>query len=77
MKNYPTKEEWNAAFYRPLIEKTYKNLAAGGVYILNVPVEVYEANCVPLLGAAKERISLPKSSRGIGSGTEKEYIYVW
>lgn len=77
MKNYPTKEEWNAAFYRPLIEKTYKHLAAGGVYILNVPVEVYEENCVPLLGAAKERISLPKSSRGIGSGAEKEYIYVW
>ena len=75
MKNHETKEEWNEAFYRPLIEKTYAHLKRGGVYALNVPSEVYESACVPILGAAKRRIALKKSTRNIGK--YGEFIYIW
>lgn len=75
MKIYKTKEEWDKNFYKPLIKKTYKHLKKGGVYILNIPDEIYKNNCIPLLGVADNKIVLKKSTRNIGK--YKEYMYVW
>ena len=80
-----SKEEWDENFYKPLFEKTYKYLENGGHYILNVPSEVYERVCIPLLGKADILFPLKKIERGTSStktGKEvninyKEYIYIW
>lgn len=82
---HKTKEEWDNQFYFPLFEKTFKNLKQNGVYILNVPQEVYERVCVPLLGKAHEMFPLKIIKRG--SSKKKtgeaydidymEYMYVW
>jgi site-specific DNA-adenine methylase len=71
-----SKEEWNNNFYIPLFTNTYKHLQKGGNYILNVPIEVYEEVCIPLLGKADMLIELKKQERG-NSINYKEYIYCW
>lgn len=70
------KEEWNEEFYKPLLSTTWKNLRVGGHYCLNVPTEVYESVCVPLLGRADTFIPLKKTSR-TKNEIYKEFIYVW
>jgi len=80
-----SKEEWDENFYKPLFEKTYKYLENGGHYILNVPSEVYERVCIPLLGKADILFPLKKIERGTSSSKKgdkvninyKEYIYIW
>lgn len=74
MTRYKTKEDWNTTFYRPLITETFKHLSRGGMYCLNVPAEIYDKNCVPILGEADEKLPLVKNSRNNGY---KEFIYVW
>ena len=71
-----TKEQWNNNFYKPLITKTFKYLKKGGYYCLNVPKEIYEKICIPLLGNAHELIPLVKVKRSQNE-KYKEYIYVW
>ncbi len=71
-----SKEDWDKNFYIPIFEKTYKHLAKGGHYCINVPEEVYENVALKVLGKPSEKIALAKSKR---TSTEiyKEYIYVW
>ena len=69
-----TKEEWNETFYKPLFEKTWSAMQSPGYYILNVPQEVYESSCIPILGKSQKKIELKKQKRG---NAYTEYIYVW
>jgi len=73
---YNTKEDWNETFYKPLIKKTYEHLKEGGNYCLNVPDNIYEKCCVPVLGKCKKKLPLKKGERNNG-GNYKEYIYIW
>jgi hypothetical protein len=73
-KEKQTKEEWNETFYKPLFEKTWAAMQSPGYYILNVPQEVYESSCVPILGKSQKKIELKKQKRANGYS---EYIYVW
>lgn len=73
-KNKQTKEEWNETFYKPLFERTWSAMQSPGYYVLNVPQEVYESSCVPILGKSHKKIELKKQKRGNGYS---EYIYVW
>lgn len=75
MKLLPTIEDWDKNFYKPLITETFNHLKKGGVYILNIPDEIYKNNCIPVLGVADNKILLKKSTRNIGK--YKEYLYVW
>jgi hypothetical protein len=73
-----TKEEWDIQFYQPLFERTWKALMTGGTYCINVPVEIYERNCVPVLGESLEKHILKKQSRNKSAANDyTEYIYVW
>ena len=69
-----TKEEWNETFYKPLFEKTWNAMKSPGYYILNVPQEVYESSCIPILGKSHKEIELKKQKR---SNKYTEFIYVW
>ena len=71
-----SKEEWNTNFYKPIFETTYKHLATGGHYCINIPEEVYENVALKVLGKPTEKIPLPKSKRS-STETYHEYIYVW
>jgi len=71
-----TDQDWNENFYFPLIKMTFKYLLKGGHYCLNVPVKLYDAACVPVLGKADIKIPLTKSQKAVGE-TYKEYIYIW
>ena len=75
-ESHKNKEEWNETFYKPLIQKTFEHLKKGGKYCLNVPVDIYENCCIPVLGKYTTKISLKKGERNIG-GNYKEYIYIW
>jgi 16S rRNA G966 N2-methylase RsmD len=77
-RNQPlkTKTQWNEEFYKPILEKTWASLKIGGHYCLNVPVEVYENACIPVLGKCHMKMVLKKGRR---TKTSKyvEYIYIW
>lgn len=70
------KEEWKERFYKPLLSTTWKHLKSGGHYCLNVPIELYNNVCVPLLGKADTLIPMNKTKRKANE-TYKEFIYVW
>ena len=70
-----TKEEWNSGFYKPLFERTWKSMRSPGYYCLNIPLEVYESSCVPILGKYWKKIPLKKRGRGVNE--YEEFIYVW
>jgi hypothetical protein len=70
------KKEWNEGFYKPLLSITWKHLQKGGHYCLNVPDEVYQTVCVPLLGRADTLIPMGKTSR-TKNEKYREFIYVW
>ena len=74
---YKSKEDWNNNFYKPLFSKTFKHLKNGGKYCLNVPVEIYESVCVPLLGKSNKKYHLKKEERIKGKSNYKEYVYCW
>ena len=69
------KDAWDEQFYKPIFEKTFKHLKSGGKYCINVPIEIYDRVCVPLLGKAPLLIPLLKNQRQINNYTEM--IYVW
>jgi hypothetical protein len=73
---YKSHEDWNEKFYKPLFQITYKHLKKGGNYCLNVPGNIYEKCCVPVLGICTKKIPMKKGERNIG-GDYKEYIYIW
>lgn len=80
-----SKDEWDENFYKPLITKTFNHLQKGGIYCFNVPNEVYERVCIPLLGKADKFIPLKITKRGSSSSKTGnkininygEFIYVW
>jgi hypothetical protein len=73
-----TKEKWNTEFYRPLFSETWKHMSSPGTYCLNIPEEIYEENCIPILGKAHKKILLKKQKRTKSAADKyKEYIYVW
>lgn len=71
-----TKEKWMETFYKPLYEKTWDGLKKGGHYCLNIPQEIYEHTCIPVLGKSHMQFLLKKKDRSEES-QYKEYIYVW
>jgi hypothetical protein len=76
-----SKEKWNTEFYKPLFQKTWENMQTPGYYCLNIPLEVYESACLPILGKCWKKILLKKRGRTQkneeeGKGYE-EFIYVW
>jgi DNA modification methylase len=73
-KEKKTKEEWDETFYKPLFERTWNAMQSPGYYVLNVPQEVYESSCVPILGPSHKEIELKKQKRG---NKYTEFIYVW
>lgn len=75
-KKKKTKEEWNSGFYKPLFETTWKYMKSPGYFCLNIPVEIYEDCCIPILGKYMKQIPLKKQTR-IKSSTYTEYIYIW
>ena len=73
-----TKEEWNTGFYKPLFDKTWENMQRPGFYCLNIPSEIYEDCCVPILGQYTRRIALKKQTRKKSAANQySEYIYIW
>jgi hypothetical protein len=70
---YESKEAFYNDFLLPVIRKTWLHMAMNGVYALNIPIYMYD-EIKPLLGEADEHVPLTLSK---GSGTYKEYIYVW
>lgn len=79
MKIYKTKEEWEQNFYYPLFNKTYFSLKRGGFFCLNIPIEIYEKVCIPILGKYHYKYPLEFSKRNITAKNKryKEYIYCW
>jgi len=74
--NYRNHYEWNEEFYKPLIQKTFRHLKKGGNYCLNVPENIYEQGCLPILGKCSSKILMKKGERNL-DGKYKEYIYIW
>lgn len=74
---YKSHDDWNNHFYKPLFSKTFKYLKNGGKYCLNVPIEIYEKVCVPLLGKCNKKYYLKKEERIKGKSNYKEYVYCW
>lgn len=79
-----TEDEWNAEFYRPLVEKTYGGLKRGGHFILIVPEKVYTSVLNPILGKYDKRELLIKSNKKRSSkvrektvSANREYVYIW
>jgi len=73
-----TKEEWNTEFYKPLFEKTWENMQTPGYYCLNIPAEIYEDCCIPVLGKYFRKIALKKQMRKKSAANKySEYIYIW
>jgi len=68
------KKQMNENFYKPLFQKTYHSLQPGGIYALNINLEIYETVCIPIFGKAKEIIPLKKSKR---QNNYNEYIYIY
>jgi hypothetical protein len=75
MTRLATKKKWNEEFYKPLFSNTMKHLSVGGVYCLNVPEEVYDNVCVPLLGEACDRILMTLSSRTQNLNARSLFIF--
>lgn len=71
---YESKQEMGEKFYKVFIANSFKHLAKGGHFILNVNQEIYESCCVPILGNAFEIIPFKKSQRQNDYG---ESIYIW
>ena len=77
MPVYKDRNEFNENFLFPVIINTYKNLKKGGVYALNIPIDMYE-DVKTVLGSTKKKIPLAITNRYSGkTPVYKEYIYVW
>lgn len=76
--NKRTIEIWNEQFYKPIFIKTYDGLQKGGIYCLNVPIDVYKNVCINVFGKYHKRIEMYKTKRGDPNNEPvKEYIYIW
>jgi hypothetical protein len=73
MNVYADKNDWDARFYIPVFTQTYKHMARGGWYCINVNEEIYERVCKPVLGPIAHKIPLPTS----GGNTYQEFTYCW
>jgi tRNA1(Val) A37 N6-methylase TrmN6 len=71
---YTSRDEWNTLFYRPLFEKTFAAMRAGGYFCLNVPPDIYNSVCLDVLGAADAVLAFQKKAR---PNQYAESIYVW
>jgi hypothetical protein len=80
MPEYADRDDFNERFLFPVIRNTYEHLKTGGVYALNIPIDMYE-DVKTVLGATKEKIPLvlrPRGKTAKNFGSEyKEFIYVW
>jgi hypothetical protein len=80
MPEYSDRDDFNERFLFPVVRNTYKNLKSGGVYCLNIPMDMYE-DVKTVLGATREKIPLVLRPRGKTAknfgGDYKEFIYVW
>lgn len=84
MPQYTSREDFNTRFLFPAIEGAWTHLKKGGVFALNVPMDVYDeikgAKILPPLFAKHPLYIQPRFAKGNPTGkTEqyKEYIYVW
>lgn len=75
MPYYKNRTDFNERFFFPVVHNTYKHLQNGGVYCLNIPMDMYDDVKV-VIGEADEKIPLIIVKRTVGSNY-KEYIYVW
>jgi hypothetical protein len=72
------KEKWNTEFYKPLFQKTWENMQTPGYYCLNIPSEIYDECCIPILGKYTRKIALKKQTRKKSAANNySEYIYIW
>ena len=73
--NKKTILEWNA-FYNTIFKKTFDSLEVDGLFILNIPIQIYVDVLIPLLGIADEIIPLKKHLRN-HIKADNENFYVW
>lgn len=71
---YVNKRDMDEKFYKPLVERSYLHLQPGGHFIFNVNKEIYDNNCVPILGEAHSILPFKKSKR---QNNYTECIYIW
>ena len=84
---YKLNENWDKDFYIPIFQKTWQYLKPGGYYCLNIPTNLYNKICIPILGEACEQLELKKYSRVLPKKDTqkqtnvgqkyKEFIYIW
>jgi hypothetical protein len=79
---YQATQDWDELFYYPLFYLTHKYLKKGGVYCLNISVEIYTRVCVPLFGEATHVYPMKKHSRHNKKTDDKkhmhtEHVYIW
>lgn len=74
MPNYKNKKDWITTFLEPMIRNSYKYLAPGGHYCINVPKKMYPL-LVNILGEADIHEPYHKLARN--TTTYSEYIYIW
>jgi hypothetical protein len=80
MPEYKDRADFNARFLFPVVLSTYKHLQPGGVYCLNIPIDMYD-DIVTVMPECTDKIPLACKSRSKDKshlgGQYKEYIYVW
>lgn len=72
-----TKESWIQDFYTPLFRTTFDHLDNGGHFCINIPDNIYNDACIPVLGKCTYKIPFKKGERVPGKDKYKEYIYVY
>lgn len=73
--NKKTILEWNA-FYNTIFKMTFDSLEVSGIFILNIPIQIYVDVMIPLLGIATEIIPLKKHLRN-HIKVDNENFYLW
>ena len=72
MPEYKDRDDFNNKFYFPVIINSFNNLKKNGVFILNIPNDMYE-DTKKILGKCNKKLPLIKIDRF----KYKEYIYIW
>ena len=77
MPVYKDRNDFYEKFLFPVIINSYKNLKKGGVFALNISIDMYE-DVKTILGSTEIMIPLAITNRYSGkTPVYKEYIYVW
>ena len=77
MPVYKDRNDFYEKFLFPVIINSYKNLKKGGVFALNISIDMYEG-VKTILGSTEIMIPLAITNRYSGkTPVYKEYIYVW